>query len=362
MKIKKNTTANIKNPAYNEKHQIFVGTQTGSFKKPGIPSSWRPSIPNATVQRKYEIDCYWRKSRQNNLKVWDLETKTKVFTSKNLPNDYLELEAVWDYSDIVFVDAHQLATCSRHGYLRVYDTRKQRRPVLEYVNPKEQIAYGCATGATVHENTLLAAGSASGIVRAFDTRKMKTIVHTYKGFTGSVTDIVTDNKGKYLFTSCLDRFVRVHSVLQYQCYVKSKATQILMRTYDDQPDCVMSEDSNSNETDDNQQSDDDSDDGTESERSGSDSEYEEMFQQMPTVDEEKQERLNKKRKTQESIKISRKSPPTTQQNKENLRIAVKRYWSCKSVSKVPEIKSNNCLVSITTSKNNCNAWKRFEIN
>lgn len=221
------------------------------------------------------------KGRQNNLKVWDLETKTKVFTSKNLPNDYLELEVpVWD-SDIVFVDAHQLVTCSRHGYLRVYDTRKQRRPVLNYVNAKEQIAYGCAT---VHENTLFA-GSASGIVRAFDTRKMKTILHTYKGFTGSVTDIVTDNNGKYLFTSCLDRFVRVHAVestaVQYQCYVKSKATQILMRTYDDEPDCVMLEDSK--ESDEDQQSDDNSDEES-SERSGSDSEYEEIFQQMQTVE------------------------------------------------------------------------------
>lgn len=167
----------------------------------------------------------------------------------------------------------------------MYDTRKQRRPVLEYVNAKEQIVYGCAA---VHQNSLYV-GAASGIVRAFDTRKMKTISHTYKGFTGSVTDIVTDNSGKFIFTSCLDRFVRVHSaestVLQYQCYVKSKATQILMRNYDDQPDCVMLEE-NSNEVDDNeneQQSDDDSDEESE-DRSASDSEYEEMFQKMQTVE------------------------------------------------------------------------------
>lgn len=225
------------------------------------------------------------KGRQNNLKVWDLETKTKVFTSKNLPNDYLELEVpVWD-SDLVFLDANNLATCSRYGYLRVYDTRKQRRPVLEYVNSKEQIVYGCATA---HQNTLFV-GSASGIVRAYDTRKMKTILHTYKGFTGSVTDIVTDNSGKYIFTSCLDRFVRVHSVestaLQYQCYVKSKATQILMRSYDDDSDCMVLE-GNSNETDDKveQQSDDDDDDEDSDEKTASDSEYEEMFQNMQTVE------------------------------------------------------------------------------
>lgn len=228
------------------------------------------------------------KGRQNNLKLWDLETKTKVFTSKNLPNDFLELEVpVWE-SDLVFLDAHHLATCSRYGYLRVFDTRKQRRPVLEYVNSKEQIVYGCAAA---HQNTLFV-GSASGIVRAFDTRKMKTILHTYKGFTGSVTDIVTDNSGKYIFTSCLDRFVRVHSVestaVQYQCYVKSKATQILMRHFDDQPDCIMLDD-NSNEADNDvdQQSDDDEDQQSDEEsedEAGSDSEYEEIFQKMQTVE------------------------------------------------------------------------------
>lgn len=228
------------------------------------------------------------KGIKNCLKLWDLETKTKVFTSKNLPNDYLELEVpVWD-SDLVFLDAHCLATSSRYGYLRVYDSRKQRRPVLQYVNPKEQIVYGCATA---HDNVLYV-GTASGIVRAFDTRKMKTILHTYKGFTGSVSDIVVDKSGKYVFTACLDRFVRVHcsetTALQYQCYVKSKATQILQRDYsdDDQSDesVVMLEDS-SNEAHEqsNQQSEDDEDENSEDEP-GSDSEYEELFQKMQTIE------------------------------------------------------------------------------
>lgn len=64
-------------------------------------------------------------------------------------------------------------------------------------------------------------------LRAFDTRKMKTILHTYKGFTGGVSDIVVDNSGKCIFTARLDGFVRVHfsqtTPLQYQCYVKIKS-------------------------------------------------------------------------------------------------------------------------------------------
>ncbi|KAJ6646477.1 WD repeat-containing protein 74 [Pseudolycoriella hygida] len=393
MKIKTITTANIKNPSYNERHRIFVGTHTGSFKRIDVfaenphaqqnlqsissldkhsrvtSMEWGNDneiligrankcmkIYNANANEfssTIEMDdgpivgvCRYDdkiiaglatgkvqisernkvflqtgddlsrmrqckenkrmiatggKGRQNNLKVWNLETNTKVFSSKNLPNDYLELEVpVWD-SDLMFFDAHTLATCSRYGYVRMYDTRKQRRPVLEYVNSKEQIVYGCATA---HQN-LLFVGSASGIVRAFDSRRMKTILHTYKGFTGSVTDIVTDDCGKYIFTSCLDRFIRVHSIestaLQYQCYVKSKATQVLMQ----QDDELIPED-NEGDEEENEQSDDDTNENSEN-KSGSDSEYDEMFQNMQTIEEEKQEALRKKRKPQESSKIKKGS-------------------------------------------------------
>lgn len=80
------------------------------------------------------------KERQNNLKVFDLSMDGhQVFTSKNLPNDSLQLEVpVWD-CDIGFLhnSEHNLTTCSRYGYVRVYDTRKQRRPVLKYTSDKQ---------------------------------------------------------------------------------------------------------------------------------------------------------------------------------------------------------------------------------
>lgn len=80
------------------------------------------------------------KGRQNNLKVFDIEVGKQVFTSKNLPNDFLQLEVpVWD-SDVGFIDANILATCSRYGYVRVYDTRKQRRPVHTY-STEDQMSF-----------------------------------------------------------------------------------------------------------------------------------------------------------------------------------------------------------------------------
>lgn len=179
------------------------------------------------VDRK--LICSGGKERQNNLKVWNLESNECIFRTKNVPNDFLQLEVpVWD-SDFGFIDANCLSTCSRYGYVRVYDMRKQRRPVHNFTNDKEQISY---TSLALHENEVFT-GTTSGIIYAFDLRKMKHVLHTYKGFSGSISDIGIDQSGKFLCSASLDRFVRVHcaktTVLQYQCYVKSKATRILLR-------------------------------------------------------------------------------------------------------------------------------------
>lgn len=171
------------------------------------------------------------KERQNNLKVWNLESNQCVFRTKNIPNDFLQLEVpIWD-TDFGFIDANCLSTCSRYGYVRVYDMRKQRRPVFSYSNDKEQISYSCLT---LHGDVVFC-GTTTGVMHAFDLRKMKHLLHTYKGFAGSISDIGVDKSGKFLCSASLDRFVRVHhaesTILQYQCYVKSKATRILLRNY-----------------------------------------------------------------------------------------------------------------------------------
>ncbi|KAH8355015.1 hypothetical protein KR093_004017 [Drosophila rubida] len=225
------------------------------------------------------------KARQNNLKVYDLSAEGKqIFTSKNLPNDYLQLEVpVWD-SDIGFVDGpNVLATCSRHGYVRLYDTRKQRRPVTHFSSEE----HGMSFAALVAHGNYIYTGTTMGALKAFDTRRMKTHVHTYKGFTGGISDLHLDETGKFLSSAALDRYVRVHeaesTVLLYQCYVKSKATKVLIRELSaeqQQPRQQLSDDE-------------DEADEPKTQKNGKnkrqpkarplDTEYEDMFDQMPTV-------------------------------------------------------------------------------
>lgn len=228
------------------------------------------------------------KERQNNLKVWDLEASARTFKTKNVPNDFLQLEVpIWD-TDFRFVNANCLSTCSRYGYIRVYDMRQQRRPIASHTNDKEQISYTCLAA---HENTVFV-GATTGVMRAFDMRKMKQILHTYKGFSGSISDIDVDVTGKYVCSASLDRFVRVHAsestILQYQCYVKSKATRILLRTFPPRVE-IKSEDESATSDDGGDVDDDDEDDDVVAQQSDQDdgseeSEFDVIFDQMPTVE------------------------------------------------------------------------------
>lgn len=205
------------------------------------------------------------------IKVWDLETQKVTFTAKNVKKE-LELEQpIWE-NDVVFVDRNTIASCSRHGYVRVYDLRgEQRRPVQGYAPPDDQLSFTCLTN---HDGYLYAGTTTVG-ARAFDSRKMKNHIHVYKGFTGTVTSIGVDPNGGYLFTSCLDRYVRIHNTqktaMVYQCYVKSKPTQILCTDYKDQVAAQEEDEDDDLVLVENPQDED------------VDSEYEDMFAKMQTV-------------------------------------------------------------------------------
>lgn len=206
--------------------KIQIGHKKPTFLEAGDAMSRMRQCP---IERK--LIASGGKERQNNLKVWNLETNECVFRTKNVPNDFLQLEVpIWD-TDFGFIDVNCLTTCSRYGYVRVYDMRKQRRPIFTYSNEKEQISYSCLA---LHGDAVFA-GTTTGVMHAFDLRKMKHVLHTYKGFAGSISDIGVDSSGRFLYSASLDRFVRVHhaesTILQYQCYVKSKATRILLRNY-----------------------------------------------------------------------------------------------------------------------------------
>lgn len=225
------------------------------------------------------------KARKNNLKIFDLETQKEIFSSKNVPHDNLQLEVpVWD-SDLAFVDGseHCLATCSRYGYIRYYDYRQQRRPIHNYVDNREQ-----AFNSLAERNGIVYVSTTMGGLFAYDLKNMKVPLHTYKGAVGAITSITVDETGKFVFTASLDRYVRVHNAektnLIYECYVKSKASQILMKTAEG---ALLNEHKKN----------------IEQKVEESDEEYENLFDKMQTVEDKGEEPKAKKQKV--SLKTSK---------------------------------------------------------
>uniref|UniRef100_A0A1Q3EYR8 Putative wd repeat protein 74 n=1 Tax=Culex tarsalis TaxID=7177 RepID=A0A1Q3EYR8_CULTA len=269
---------------------IIAGTDKGMVKIIKYPETVEFSVGDNLAKLRICADdpklmVTGGKQLKQIVKVWDLETQQVTFTAKNVKKE-LELEKpVWE-NDVLFVDSNTVASCSRYGYVRVYDLRSvQRRPVQAFAPPDDQLSFTCLAS----HGDLLYAGTTTVGARAFDRRKMKSHVHVYKGFTGTVTGVGVDSTGSYLFSSCLDRYVRVHNAqktaMVYQCYVKSKPTQILCADYrekiveqEDDDDLILVGEEKGEDDD--------------SEREV-DSEYEDLFAKMQTVSEKS---ASKKRK------------------------------------------------------------------
>lgn len=72
-------------------------------------------------------------SKDQLLQIWDVETATKTWSAKNLPNDHLDLKIpIWD-TDMEWLsksNTYSLATCSAYCDVREYDTRGPKKPVF----------------------------------------------------------------------------------------------------------------------------------------------------------------------------------------------------------------------------------------
>lgn len=167
------------------------------------------------------------KNNENSLRVWDVANESCTHISKTVAKDMLNLEIPILENDFRFLNKFTLASCSRHGYVRLYDFRQQRKPIYNFHKEKSD-SFSCITTLpSKNKDFILYVGTTTGGMKAFDTRNTKNHVHTYKGFTGGLTDINLDPTGKYLYTTSLDRYVRVYNaettVMEFQvCFSHSK--------------------------------------------------------------------------------------------------------------------------------------------
>ncbi|KAK3915882.1 WD repeat-containing protein 74, partial [Frankliniella fusca] len=167
---------------------------------------------------------------ENELKLWDLNTGKLSFEAKNVPNDSLQLRVkVWVTDHVFLPNSDKVAVGSRYGYVRLYDPKAQRRPVVKVDLPER--AVNCIAAST--QEHIVLCGLTKGDIVAVDMRMRRT-AQTYKGFTGAVRDIVCHPTEPYIVSVGIDRFLRVHhstsKKLLLKEYIVSRASCVLMRS------------------------------------------------------------------------------------------------------------------------------------
>ncbi|XP_075989500.1 WD repeat domain 74 lethal (2) k09848 [Anticarsia gemmatalis] len=179
-----------------------------------------------------EHELFATGGEENDLKVYRIGEQAPIFSAKNLPHDWLQLRRpVW-VSDLCFINnegGNVLAVCSRHGYVRLYDTRAQRRPVqcVDF----ENMAATCISNSFDDRQVLV--GFGRGQLHQVDLRKGKPD-KGYKGATGAITDVTIARQERLVVSASLDRNVRVHAFeskdMVYKQYLTSKLSCILVQT------------------------------------------------------------------------------------------------------------------------------------
>lgn len=174
--------------------------------------------------------------KQNDLQVWDINTKKLLWKAKNVPHDSVRLEVpVW-ISSIAFMQplspeddsksswsGHLIATGTAHKHIRLYDTRAQRQPCQSWdcgdfsINSILQSQYD--------DMHVFMADCAGGLF-LYDLRNGKRI-RTLDGFNGSIRDMSLDKgNSSHLAAVSLDRYVKVYDCRsnkkKFQAYLKNR--------------------------------------------------------------------------------------------------------------------------------------------
>ncbi|KAG6462825.1 hypothetical protein O3G_MSEX013488 [Manduca sexta] len=173
---------------------------------------------------------------ENDLKIWRLGEAEPVFQAKNLPHDWLQLRRPIWVTDLTFLPGEGgrlAAVCSRHGYVRLYDSRAQRRPVH---NVEFQLAATCIAPSFDERQVLV--GFGRGQIHQVDLRVGRPD-KGYKGCVGSVTCLAAVKQQRLIVSASLDRHIRVHRYetkeLLYKQYLTSKLTCVLAQTESSTP-------------------------------------------------------------------------------------------------------------------------------
>ncbi|XP_011503405.1 PREDICTED: WD repeat-containing protein 74 [Ceratosolen solmsi marchali] len=168
---------------------------------------------------------------ENPLKLFDLEKKISIFTAKNVSHDWLQLRVPISINDLHFLSNNkEIVTVGKYGFIRVYDTKAQRRPVINLEIKEESLT----KISTCSQDKQIICGSGKGRINMVDLRKCGRVLNTYKGPVGAVTGVAVNKTDQYIVSANLDRYLYIHDLntkaLLKKVYLTSKLSSMVMRS------------------------------------------------------------------------------------------------------------------------------------
>ncbi|CAK9810269.1 WD repeat-containing protein 74 [Anthophora quadrimaculata] len=239
------------------------------------------------------------------LKLFDLNRQEQIFLEKSLPHDWLELEVpVW-ISDIEFLPGtQQIVTVGRYGHVHLYDPKAQRRPMINL----EMVNEPLTTLSIVPREKQIIVGSGKGKMNLIDLRKPAKVLNTYKDFAGSVTGISCSNNGPFVVSVSLDRHLRVHHIdtklLLKKVYLTSKMSCMLLRSEFSFATANEINEESAHGLSNKIGKDSEVEKQNECKISGSDSDYDTLFESMQVVGNKNDKKLIKRKKIKKDSILS----------------------------------------------------------
>ncbi|XP_065920476.1 WD repeat-containing protein 74-like [Dysidea avara] len=268
-----------------EKHKDALITCTDK----GTLTLWPKEAEKVEIHQDKPLTCMRANSechlqvatggKENDLKLWDGNKPEKpTFQAKNVRNDWLDLRVpVW-VTQVCFVpetgDQPTVAVGTGYHQVRLYDTRKQRRPLYTQEFGETPITALDVTP----DSRYIIIGNGAGVMGKLDLRVGK-VLNTYKGATGSIRCVKCHHTLPVVAACGLDRFVRIYNLedkkLLNKIYTKLHSNCLLFSSRD-----FLSKHSSSPQV----------------QQSNDDSEEEDLWSTMPTLDEPPKKRQRKQMK------------------------------------------------------------------
>uniref|UniRef100_A0AC34RMJ8 WD repeat-containing protein 74 n=1 Tax=Panagrolaimus sp. JU765 TaxID=591449 RepID=A0AC34RMJ8_9BILA len=193
------------------------------------PDNWTAGADLLAMDRNPELLQIATGGKANLLKTWDLERHENVWSAKNVPVDWLYVPVpIWD-TNVKYLNQHEMVTTTGKGQIRVYDPRKDQRPVQDFVYMDCPIT----ALSLCYKERFIVVGNTTGNVSVYDLRNTKNQIVKLRSFAGSVRSIDAHPKTPFMVSVGLDRHIRLHHIgkkkLIKKIYAKVHLNSVLFK-------------------------------------------------------------------------------------------------------------------------------------